>query len=356
MAAIVTVNQLRTYFWHIDPGYFNLKQAVKVILAILLALWWVRDEGMLTQIIAGIASGTSVQGVVAKSLATRIAHIVIFDIIYFAALVLGFSARDFPHWTALLLVVWGFLANYIRRFGLENSKAPMMAWVLCFLATAVPLRETTEPQALIYGVVVGFLVSAIVIICVFPENYPRLFINNSNRFFQNLAQGLEEMRRHVVASKGGGAFANLPFVSRKATLDKLLSSNQVIQQSTVFANEQKKISHILIQQYALLNAYSLMVEVYHSLWTHKRQLPHEAVLALDYMSEEFTRSFSTMTLHADYLVYTECPNIILPNLAEKLGKVPLTEPPIVMALLNFKLSFDLLNQHEAKLLRGADEA
>ncbi len=353
---IVTVNQLRTYFWQIDPGYFNLKQATKTILAVLLTLWWMRDEELLTQVIAGIASGTSLQGVVAKSLAMRLAHIVIFDAIYFTALALGFAARDFPHWTAILLIVWGFLANYIRRFGLENSKAPMMAWVLCFLATVVPYTGSAEVHELIYGVVVGFLVSALVIICIFPENYPRLFINNSNRFFKNLAQGLEEMRRHVITPKAGTVFASLPFVARKATLEKLLSSNQAIQQSSVFANQQKRVGHILIQQYALLNAYALMVEVYHSLWTHKRQLPHEAILALDYMSDEFTRLFSTMRVRADYLVDTECPNIILPNLAEKLGRVPPSEPAIVMALLNFKLSFDLLNQHEAKLLRGVDEA
>lgn len=350
----MTVNQLRTYFWQIDPGYFNLKQAVKTILAILLALWWVRDEGMLTQFIAGIASGTSVQGVVAKSLPMRIVHIVIFDIIYFTSLALGFLVRDFPHCTAVLLVVWGFVVNYIRRFGLENSKAPMMAWVLCFFATILPLTETTKVWELMYGVMAGFTVSALVIICVFPENYPRLFINNSNRFFQNLAQGLEEMGRHVVASKEEIFFTSLSFVSRKATLEKLLSSNQAIQQSASFANE-PKISHILVHQYALLSTYSLMVEIYYSLWKHKRQLPHEALLALDYMSEEFTRLFSTMKVRADYIVYAECTNIILPNLAEKLGKVPMTEPGIVMALLNFKLSFDLLNQQTAQLLRGVDE-
>lgn len=355
MTTIVTVNQIRTYFWYIDPGYFNLKQALKTVLAISIALWWVWDQGVLAQAVAGIISGTSVQGVVAKSLPARLAHIVIFDGIYFTALVLGFLTRGHPHWTAILLVVWGFAVNYIRRFGLDNSKAPIMAWMLCLLATIIPIGDTVEVWALVYGVITGFIISAIIIICVFPENYPRLFINNSNRFFQNVAQGLEEMRCYVMASKEVTDFTSLAFVSRKAMLEKFLSSNQVLLQAHVFAQVQKQTSHILRHQYGLLNAYALMIETYHSLWERKHHLSREGALALDFLNDEFTRLFSTMTVQSDYEVSTDTPSITLPSLAEKLGQISLTEPAIVMALLNFKLSFDLLNQHVTQLLRGVDE-
>lgn len=351
---MLKVNQLRSYFWHIDPGYFNLKQAVKTILAILLALWVVRDEQIVTKVIAGVVSGTSMQGVVAASLVSRIMHIVVFDALYFTALVLGYAVRGSPNWTAILLVLWGFFVNYIRRFGLDKSKAPLMAWTLCFLATIVPIHENIRLNELVYGIFVGFVVSALIIICIFPENYSRLFINNSNRFFQSLAQGLEEMRSYAW-TLNEKTFTNLPLVSRCGNLEKLLNNNQVIQQSIVFNEAQKKISHILMHQYALLNAYSLMVELYRTLWACHRPLSHEAVLAINFISDEFIRLFSTTKVSNNYTVSTECPIVFLPNLAEKLGKVPLNQPAIIMALLNFKLSFDLLNQHEAQLLRGVDE-
>jgi hypothetical protein len=352
---IVTVNQLRTYFWYIDPGYFNLKQAIKTVLAILVALWWVWDQGALVQVVAGIVSGTSVQGVVAKSLYARLAHIVVFDAIYFSALALGFSLRGYPHWIAILLVVWGFAVNYIRRFGLDNSKAPIMAWILCLIATIIPIADTIEVWLLIRGVVTGLIISAIIILCVFPENYPRLFINNSNRFFQNLAQGLEEMHRYLFMPKQITDFANISFVSRKVTLEKLLSSNQLIQQSSVFASVEKPTGYILRHQYGLLNAYSLMIETYYALWRSKHQLSHEGMLALDYLNKEFERLFFSMKVESNYVVSSACGNSVLISLAKKLGRIPLTEPSIVMALLNFKLSFDLLNQHRTQLLRGVDE-
>ncbi len=348
-------NQLRTYFWHIDPGYFNLNQAVKTILAILLALWLVRGEHVVTKVIAGVVSGASVQGVIATSLASRIVHIVVFDVLYFTALALGYVARGSPSGIAILLVLWGFFVNYIRRFGLDNSKAPLMAWTLCFLATIVPLNESVRLNEILYGVFVGFFVSGLVITCIFPENYSQLFINNSNRFFQNLAEGLEEMRCYAW-TLNEKKFITPPFVSRSATLENLLSNNQAIQQNMVFTEAQKKISHVLMHQYALQNAYSLMAELYRTLWAHHRQLPHEAVLAINFISEEFIRLFSTTKVSKNFIVSTECPIIFLPNLAEKLGKVSLTEPAIIMVLLNFKLSFDLLSQHEAQLLRGVDEA
>ncbi len=50
-----------------------------------------------------------------------------------------------------------------------------------------------------------------------------------------------------------------------------------------------------------------------------------------------------MKINSDYLVSTNYPHMIIPNMAEKVGHLSLDEPAIVMALLNFKLSFDLLD-------------
>jgi hypothetical protein len=353
---MVKINQLRRYFWTIDPGYFHLKHAAKTIVAILISLWLVRDGEMLTKIIAGVASGSSMQVLITRSLMSRMVQVVILDVVYLSALALGIIVRDNPYWTAIALVVLGFVVNYVRRFGLNNSMAPMMAWILCFMATILPLTGVAQMPAFFHGAWIGFLVSAVVLIFIFPENYPRLFVNNSNRFFQGLAQGLLDMRRYVLVDNQPVSFEHLTFVSMKTTLDQLLESNQMIQQNAIFTREEKKISHILMHQYALVNAYSLMIDVYHSLWIYKHQLSRPGALALSHMSKEFSYLFSTTRVSDDYMVYHDGTPIFLPKLAEMLGKVSLSEPEIIMALLNFKLSFDLLNQHETQLLRGVNGA
>ena len=351
---MVTVHQLRNYFWMIDPGYFNLKHAVKAILAILISLWLVRDGGTLTKVIAAVASGSSMQIVFARSLISRIARVVILDVAYFSALALGFTVRNYPGWTAIVLVILGFVVNYIRRFGLDHSMVPMMGWVLCFMATILPFTDPTQILVVAHGALIGFLVSGVVLIFVFPENYSRLFVSNTNLFFQSMAQGLREMRRYVLVVNESGNFTGLPFVTIKTMLERLLESNQTMQQNIVFDHDEKKISYLVMHQYALLNAYSLMIDVYHSLWVDKHRLSLPGKLALSYISKEFACLFAAITVGADYVVSADKATIQLPSLAKKLGKISLAEPELIMALLNLKLSFDLLNQHAVTLLRGVD--
>lgn len=135
---------MRAFFWSMDPGHFQLKQSLKTILAILISLWLMRDEAMITKLMAGAAAGFSMQGVVARTWMMRITHVIFFMLINSVAFSLGLLVRESPVGTAITLVILGFLVNYIRRFGLENSLAPLMAWVLCFLATILPFQHTAD--------------------------------------------------------------------------------------------------------------------------------------------------------------------------------------------------------------------
>lgn len=351
---MATIKRLRAYFWAIDPGYFNLKHALKTILAILLSLLLVRNESTLTQVIAVIISGFSMQGLVAKTFSSRIIQLIIFDAVYFAVLLLGVAVRDSGNWTALTLVSLGFAVNYVRRFGLENSRAPMMVWILCFLVTILPFSITVRTGALAYGAGLGFFVSALVELFIFPQNDAHLFVNNSNQFFKTLAYGLQEMRRYVLVSSEQVNFENLSFVIIKTTLERMLESNQAIQGDKVFDDEQERIDHILMQQYALLNAYSLLIDVYRSLWVKNYHLSRSSVLALSYLSNQFSLLFMTTKLSKNYGVTMAYSPTLLPDLAKKLGKLSLVDSTPIMALLNFKLGFDLFKHHEKKLLRGID--
>ncbi|WP_133127503.1 hypothetical protein [Legionella nagasakiensis] len=351
-----TFNRFRVYLWNIDPGYFNLKQALKTVLAIVISVWIVRDEGMLTSMLAGIAGGIAVQGVVAETWILKLFHVVIFDLIYFTVFAIGLMVRDSTGWTALTLVVLGFLANYIRRFGLENSMAPMMGWTLCFLATILPFSSASEAWTHLYGLFVGFGVSAIIILFIFPENYPRLFVKNSNRFFQTLSSGMADVRRCLLLSgRKMLYFTDLPSTSIKKTLMQLVNTNQAIQFRSKITSEEKQLSHIVLHQYALMHAYILLMDAYHALEVQQHKMSRPSQLAVSMACKQFVKLLSRIQVHADFTVSVDSSFYGFPELAKKLGRVPSVDPSIIMLLLNIKLSFELMSQHISKLAQNADE-
>lgn len=340
--------------WGIDPGYFRLKHAFKTILAILIALWLMRDETSYVRAMVGLAAGFSMQGVVAKSYPTRIFQILALNLAYFCSFILGLLVRDSASGAAAVLVVTGFIANYARRFGLQTSVAPMMGWTLCFFATVLPFTDTAEIWEHIYGLIVALSVSALVNCLVFPENYPRLFVWNSNRLFRTLAQGMEELRQYVQGHQKKRAFERRAFVGIKHLLMHLLESNQAIEESD-FSAEDNPLSDILIEQYALVNAYEMMLDAYELLGRNKQQLLKPAQDELNIIYKQFELLFASMVMKTDYSVLTGGATVPLPSLVKTLSRTPLTEPAMVLVLLNLKLSFNLLNRHAAKLLRIADE-
>lgn len=341
--------------WEIDPGYFNLKQAFKTVLAIIVSVGLLSGDTILTQLMAGIASGFAMQGVVAQTAKARVIHVVVFDLAYFLAFALGLSVRGYPNLTALALVLMAFGVNYIRRFGFENSNAPMSAWILCFLATILPFADSAQAWAHIHGLLIGFAVSAFIILFVFPDHYSRLFITNSNRFFHTLAQGLRDIRNHLLIPNLEHDLKQLGFWTIRSTLIKLVDSNQTLVQSSVFVGKEKEVNSILIHQYGLLNAYLLMLDAYQALWVNKHPLNRTARLALSQMSKQLSQSLSAITMQDNFNVNAEHASCFIPDMAKRLGRTPLSNRSLIIALLNLKLSADLLSQNITGLLRIHDE-
>ena len=351
---MLTVNKIRDYCWTIDPGYFNLQLAGKTILAIVMSLSLTYDAPLLTKLMAGIASGFAIESIVTKTWYARLLSVAILSLAYFAAFALGLLVRDSANWTAVVLVVLGFVVNYMRRFGMDNSVAPMKVWILCFIATILPFAGAAEGWAHIYGVLTGLLVAA-AIMFIFPDNYQRLFISNSNRFFKMLAQGMSDIRQYLLFPAETRDFQALPFVQLKIALMQLIDSNATMQQSMVFSSNEKQINSLL-SQYALFNAYTLMVEAYCTLWRNKHVISQPSQRVLSEMNDQFAQWFSSLTMQKDYQVYSDAHSCFLTNLAKRLGQTPLSDPMLVMVLLNLKLSFDLFNQHIKNLLRNDDGA
>ncbi len=320
----------------------------------MLSLLIATGEPALTKLIAGTASGFSMQSIDAKTWYARLVKVIGFGFVFFASFSLGLIVRDSVNWTAITLVAMGFIVNYMRRFGLENSVVPMRVWVLCFLATILPFAHADEAWEHVQGLMIGLSVT-VCIMFVFPDNYSRLFRTNSMRFFKTLAQGLREIRQYVLIPDLHAKFDDLPFVHTKMTLMQLIDCNQTIEQSPIFAGEEKQISDILAHQYALHSAYSLMVDAYHRLWLCKYQISRSSTLILSQMNRLSANLLSEMIMRKDFTVYSESGRVSLPNLAKRLGRISPSDPILVMALLNLKLSFDLLDKHIEKLLQNSDE-
>ncbi|KTC64476.1 Predicted membrane protein (plasmid) [Legionella adelaidensis] len=347
---MLLIKNIRHSFWKVDPGSLELLNAVKTVLAIIISLLLLQNQSFITQIMAGVASAFSMQGVVAKTWQTRIKHVVIFDGIYFGVFCLGLLVRDSSYLTAILLVVVGFFANYIRRFNLETSMAPMSAWTLCFLATILPFHSITEAWVNIYGLLVGFVVSALIIIFVYPENYPRSFVNNSNRFFDALAEGIFELRRYMVQPKPDD---NVDFLEIKKVLIQLANSNQLIHQSNVLAKYEEKILEQLIHQYALLSSFNMMIDAYQTIKQNNFSLPTSLILQLMQYHKKFCFILKRLVMDSNFEVF-ELEPIDFSQLNIRLENIPTSPTHLVMTLLNLKLSFDLLEKHLKSLVWGID--
>ena len=340
-----------TYFWGIDPGFFQLQHALKSVFAIVLSLWLVRDKSLSVIVMSGIASGISMQGFKGNTFLSRLVYVGALDAVYGLVFLLGFLVRGAPYWTGALLVTLGFAVNYARRFGFCNSRVPMMIWTLCFLATILPFSAFTRLPILLGAIGVGFAASAMVILFVFPENEPRLFVNNSNRFFQDLAQGLLDMRRSMLFLEETPTFEKRPYVSQKMVLARLLDSNQMLLNRGVFMEDGIE-SQVLMYQYSLLNTYSLLVDATHVLWERKCPLPRLARLFVGRKCKKFGQIFSSMVLRSSHQVILGSTVTLNTKLPEKLGHVLWPDPNLLMVLFQFKLGFDLFHQYLDKLLTG----
>ncbi len=336
--------------WDVDPGLIRLKHAGKTIIAILISLWLTQNQSLYTMLIAAVGSGISMQGIIAKSLSSRLLQLLIFDLCYFSAFALGVIVRHSANLTALALIILGFTVNYIRRFDLQNSMAPTMIWLLCFLATILPLTSSTHLWINLQALLIGMLVSAVVYLFLFPENYSHLFVMNANHIFEDIAVGLSDLRRYLSSKKKGSSITESQAFQQKDILAHLLDSNQTIADNLMFMNKTSLMSKTLIHQYALVNAYKIILDSYQIISCENYKLPRHIRYALSVLNKDFARLFRSVSMQKDYRIAIQYPMISLKNWSNKLSENPPKDPELIMLLLNLKLGFHLFNKNLAKLL------
>lgn len=343
------LKRFQSFLWDIDPGYFCLKQAIKTVLALLIALWFVRDQPILTKAMAGMSCAVSMQGAFAKTFSWRVGQVILFDLLYFASFCLGLLIRDSAHLKAIVLVLLGFTVNYCRRFGLQTNVAPFMIWLLCFVATILPFEATADAWRHIHGLVIGLVVAAIVMLVVFPENYQRLYVHNSNRFFKHLSRGLNELRRSLLLPER--SFKLQRVMTIKDSLNRLLASNRGIDQSNIFDEKQENlIGQIMVCEYALTQAYTIMIETYRSLNIHQHFWSREIRLSLSLINKQISQWFASATMDKSYHVKAEAIQISFERFVQGVSREKITEPGLIIAILNLNLSLKFMVQQFERLL------
>ncbi|KTC85230.1 hypothetical protein [Legionella brunensis] len=348
---MLSFKRFQSFLWDIDPGYFSLKQAAKTILAILVVLWFVRNEPILVRAMAGVSCAMSMQGSFAKTFSWRVGQIILFDLFYFASFCLGLSIRDSANLKAIILALLGFTVNYCRRFGLQTHVAPLMIWMLCFIATILPFDSSAQAWKHIHGLIAGLAVSAFVMLVVFPENYRRLYIHNSNRFFKYLAQGLKEMRRYLLLPNLSLDFEHQTFLRIKDSMNRLLASNRSIDQSDIFDEQHERlIGEVMICKYALAQAYTMMIEAYRSLRIYQHFWSPEIRLSLSLINKQLSQLFASAKMDESYIVRAKVFEISFANFIQKVNQEKITEPRLIMAILNLNLSLRFMIQQFNKLL------
>ncbi|WP_419419275.1 hypothetical protein ACNVED_12140 [Legionella sp. D16C41] len=338
-------NQISMFLWNIDPGYFSLKHAARTVFAILITLLLLNQESFLTKVIGGLVCGFAMQGIAAKTYLERIIQVILFNLVYFSLFLLGLYIRDFYNLKSLTLVILAFSVNYIRRFDLQTSLAPMMMWMLCFSATILPVDTSNAIELHLHGLIIGLLVSALTLLFIFPENHSQLFIYNSNRFFHLLALGMLDIERYLLSRSSIRPVEEKTFNQLKDHLNQLLDINQALEQYLSGNEQENKVNNILMHQYALTHAYMLMIEAYRILKIHGYHLPNTVRSTLGSINKEFSQLLDSLTMSKNYSISGNIKPVSLQILNESLREQYLTEPTTIMAILNLQLSFNLFNQH-----------
>lgn len=341
---VAIARQTRRFFWQIDPGYFRLKLAFKTMLAIFISLWWTRDQVMITQLMAATASGFSMQGVVAKDFYRRIIQVFVFSISYFLAFMIGLWARDTTLHTSLVLIGMAFVVNYCRRFNLRYSIAPMMVWMLCFLATVLPFPSRAVAISHIDGLIKGLIVSASVLLLVWPENYKRLFCQNSIFYFSILRDNYRICARWLSTILINGEV--LPVKTMREELTSPLESNRTLEASQTLSRNNPRMLNATSQQHAFNQAFFLLTEALLSMQRKKELIPLPLVPLLVDLLYQTARLFDNLSMDKNLRLTGDIDQRISVNkLNQRISELDITEPQIVMGLMNIKMSIQLINQH-----------
>lgn len=246
--------------WEADPGYFRIKQACKTILAILIIMAITYSMPLLVKILSAMAAGFSMQAIVGDGRKQQFEFIVTAFPIYFLCFFIGHFSIANVWLSNLVLIVLGFFAIYLRKFGPAFNFAPIIAWSFAFFGIILPINNA-EPWLLAACLCFGLIVSALVYLLVLPERKNKLYYSNLNVFMQDYASILQWLAHQLIHKPELKQF-QIQKDEYKMHLFQLTLVNGEIAQGQINADSPsgEMMKQLYTTQYALAKVMSMILE------------------------------------------------------------------------------------------------
>lgn len=344
----MTLQHLFNKLWEADPGYFRLKQSCKTVIALLIVGLITLPAPLLLKFFAAISAGFSIQAIVANTRKSQIKFILLAFPVYFLCFMLGALSKTNTLFSSSVLVILGFLAIYVKKYGPEFNFAPIIAWSFAFFG--IILSTNDQNVWLIFGsVLLGQIVAGLVYLFVFPELKSKLFYSNINKFFKQYAVILQWLA-HILIHKTDIKHFQSDREEYKAYLFRLTVLNGDITQNrtgikNIFAT---RLYQIYVRQYALAKIASMLMEAFETLIQQKITLADTARSHLFTVFAIYAAAIANMDVShskSNYQTVLATLQIMEKNLAdfqELILDCLVTKKQPMIALVNLNLGLHLI--------------
>ena len=255
----MTLQESLNKFWEEDPGFFRLKQAFKTVIALLLLGIITYTMPQFAKFFSALAAGFAMQAIVGDTRKQQIKFILLAYPIYLLCFFLGYFTKTNILLSSVFLVALGFLAIYVKKYGAAFFFAPIIAWCFAFLATILPVYSLSIGM-LIFYMLLGMLIGALVYLFIFPELKSSLFDSNLRKFFHAYAMTLQWLA-YLLVHKTDVVEFQRKREQHKNYLFRLTMVNGDIMQNNCKNNETiTRMNKLYIKQYALAKISSMIME------------------------------------------------------------------------------------------------
>ena len=352
---LMNLSTLQNAIWEADPGYARFKQACKTVLALLIVGLMTIRAPMPVTFFAAISAGFSMQAIVGGTRKAQIKFILIVFPVYFVCYTLGHFLKLNSLFSSILLVVLGFLAIYVKRFGPEFNFAPIIAWTFAFLGVILP--KVDLPNIYIFlSLILGFGVAGLIYLYVYPERKHRWFFYNINKFLDDYALTLQWLANLLIHKPSISQFITQRDYYRNH-LFRITMFNADIAQSIVSNHNKEilRINKLYVKQYALSKILSMIMEAFETLMRDEINLSDVVKSHLFTIFSVYATAISNLRIKRESENIQEIVNTLsimakyLDDFQNAIIKCIITKKQSMIPLVNLNLGLRLIYQNIQKL-------
>lgn len=244
-----------------DPGGFQLKNASKLLLAVVLSMAVLSFLGNKELVVfAALAAGHASIGIRGERLKNKVVSILIADAAFIVLFFLAVWSKSNPVLNAVLLVGLSFFVMFVRKYGERYTMFPLFAWVFFFLVSILHIGSNPILMNAM-GVLGGLLMAALVQLLVLREDRRKLFCQNLSAYFKSYADALLWVASTLKTGMPAQEYS-WKMQAYKAHIVELSLLNKGVLEtiSTVDKKASQKLNRMHIAEVALTKALAIVFE------------------------------------------------------------------------------------------------